>query len=75
MILDISVEELKPRDVIQLPSGRRMTVDRVDVCGDSLVVRWWRKVEHEVGAGGDGHYLGSLVTAAKGDTVRVVKGG
>jgi len=75
VILDVSVEELKPRDVIQLPSGRRVTVDRVDVCGDSLVVRWWRKVEEEVGARGAGHYLGSLVTAATGDTVRVVKGG
>jgi hypothetical protein len=81
MILDVSVEELKPRDVIQLPSGRRVTVDRIDVCGDSRVVRWWRRAEYgEVGARtiagvGDGHYLGSLVTAATGDTVRVVKGG
>ena len=40
MILDVSVEELKPRDVIQLPSGRRVTIDRIEVCGDSLVVRW-----------------------------------
>jgi hypothetical protein len=81
VILDVSVEELKPRDVIQLPSGRRVTVDRVDVYGDSLVVRWWRRAEYgEVGArtiagGGDGHYLGSLCIAAKGATVRVVKGG
>jgi hypothetical protein len=43
VIVSVLVEKLRPGDVLVLPSGRRVTCERVDEYPDGdLIVRWWR---------------------------------
>lgn len=73
----VPVEQLQPGDRVILPSGRIVTVERVDTYDDGLVVRWWRPAEQgEPGRGHsafgddelrmDGRYYGSLMTVPAG---------
>lgn len=52
----VPVENLREGDRLILPSGRLVTVERVDAYGDGLVVRWWRAAE----SGEPGHSRSSL---------------
>lgn len=79
--------ELRRGDRLILPSGRRVTVDRVDEFDDGLIVRWWRPAERgEPGFRGgkqhadavsdewDGRYLGSTLPVLASHVFRVDRG-
>lgn len=82
----VRVEELRPKDVVVLPSSRRVTVERVDEYDGSFFVRWWRSAERgepghrggknheEVRDASDGRYLGSIGPMRRGETVTVHRG-
>jgi len=83
----VPIEELRPGDRIILPTGQRVTFERIDEYDDGLVVRWWRRAERgDPGNRGgkqhadaianewDGKYLGSLRPMQRGDTVKVDRG-
>jgi hypothetical protein len=79
----VPASALRPGDVLVLSSGRRVTVERVDLYGDELVVRWWRRADYgepgytpragSAGFGGrlDGRYLGSLAACPPESLVEV----
>jgi len=83
----VPIEELRPGDRIVLPSGQRVTFDRLDEYDDGYVVRWWRRAEHgepghrggkrhteAIGDEWDGKYLSSLRLMRLGETMKVDRG-
>lgn len=85
--MKVPVEQLRSGDVIELPNGRPVTVERVDEyeAGRWLIVRWWRLAERgepgfrpiivHVGERGidGGRYLGSLAPCVRGSLVTLVR--
>lgn len=71
----VPVERIGQGDVLVLPWGGEINVERVDTYGPEIFVRWWRPADRgEPGHkqhGGDGRYLGSLKPLRAGDGVLV----
>jgi hypothetical protein len=84
----VPLEQLEEGDLLILPSGMRVTVERVDEFDDGFVVRWWRVAAiGEPGHKGrqwnrpeafsdamDGRYLGSTLTVPAGTPFEVDRG-
>lgn len=84
--MKVAVEQLRAGDVLTLPSGRPVTVERVDEYeGGAMIVRWWRiagrgepgyergatMLAQRSGVPRSGRYLGSLAPCARGTLVEI----
>lgn len=68
----VPVSRIRPGDVLTLPRGGLVTVERVDTYGPTfVVVRWWRKqvAYHDGWRIDGGRYLGSLRPLRPNDLV------
>ena len=81
---EVPVEKIVEGDTIVLPSGRQVTVDRVDEFDEGMVVRWFRRAEtgepgatrggvEQVGDEYNGRYYGSLMCVPRGHTWTVTR--
>lgn len=80
----VPIERLQEGDLLILVDGARVTVERVDVYDNGLIVRWWRPaMAGEVGSKGrrmrfgdlmDGRYLGSTMLLPAGSLLEVDRG-